>query len=258
MPFAALDDLTMYYEEHGQPEGPPLVMLHGYLATAHFWDEQLAAFGARYRLIVPDLRGHGRTNNPGGPATMHHHQFARDIIGLCAALKIEQAIFCGESSGAMLQLWLAVDAPHLARAFIWAGTTYYYSAELRRWWGRQTPESLMPEANPQMRTRHTALGPDHWREVATAFISTGTHAHSDDFPTAAALRTITTPVLLVHGDRDYFFDVAVPAELYRLLPNAELCILPNTNHYPPSDSSEWFNPIVLDFLGRHVPPDAAR
>lgn len=252
MPYAEIDDLTMYYEEHGRADGPPLILVHGYIATAHFWEEQLPAFGERYRLIVPELRGHGRTNNPGGLAAMNHHQFARDIIGLCGELEIEQAIFCGESSGAMLQLWMAVDAPGLAAAYVWAGTTYYYSDELRAWWSRQTPESIMQDEDPRAKARHTALGPDHWREVAAAFISTGTHAHSEDFPEPADLRGITTPVLLVHGDRDYFFDVSVPAELYKLLPDAELCILPNTNHYPPSDSSEWFNPIVLDFLERRM------
>ena len=60
-----IDGMRMYYEEHGTPDGPPLVLLHGFTGTGDFWSNQLTAFGAHYRLLVPDLRGHGRTDNPG-------------------------------------------------------------------------------------------------------------------------------------------------------------------------------------------------
>src|SRR4029079_9476685 len=86
MPWADLHGLTLYYEEQGQPEAPPLLLLHPFLATNAYWSPHLAAFGARYRLIVPDLRGHGWTDCPGGLASMNHHQFARDIIALCEHL----------------------------------------------------------------------------------------------------------------------------------------------------------------------------
>ena len=49
----------------------------------------MALFGERYRLLVPDLRGHGQTDNPGGRAAMNHRQFGRDVAGFCRALGIE-------------------------------------------------------------------------------------------------------------------------------------------------------------------------
>src|SRR5688500_3745461 len=101
----------MYYEEHGKADGPTLVLHHGFIQTGASWTHQLAAFGAHYRLLVPDLRGHGRTDNPGGADAMNHRQFARDIIALCRDLGVERAAFCGESTGAMLQLTLALEAP---------------------------------------------------------------------------------------------------------------------------------------------------
>jgi hypothetical protein len=81
-----------------------------------------------------------------------------------------------------------------------------------------------------MRAIHTALGPDHWRSVAAAFIALGELAHADDFPDKDELRGIRTPTPIVHGDRDRWFPVEVPLELYRLLPDAELCLLPRTGH----------------------------
>src|SRR5690242_4251975 len=102
MPYATLDDLTMYYEEHGAPDGPPLVLLHGFLSSGSTaWAALFPALGARYRLVVPDWRGHGRTGNPGGPAAMNHRQFAHDAVALCRALRLERPILCGVSSGAM-------------------------------------------------------------------------------------------------------------------------------------------------------------
>jgi pimeloyl-ACP methyl ester carboxylesterase len=253
MAYATVDGLTMYYEEHGRRDGAPLVLLHHFLGTAWFWKQQLPAFGERYRLIVPDLRGHGRTHNPGGLAAMNHHQFARDIIGLCRALGIEQAIFVGESSGGMLLHWLAVDAPGLARALVLAGVTYVYDDELRAWWRGQTPESILRLQDPVQMAEHTALGPEHPRLVAEAFLALAGHAHGDDFPDLEQLRAIAVPALIVHGDRDFFFPVDVPVGLYRLLQDAELCILPNTGHVPPRERPAWFNAIVLDFLARRVP-----
>jgi pimeloyl-ACP methyl ester carboxylesterase len=247
-----LNGMRMYYEEHGAPNGPPLVLLHGFTQAGAFWASQLAAFGAHYRLLVPDLRGHGRTDNPGGAAAMNHRQFARDIIALCRALRVGPAAFCGESTGAMLQLSLTLAAPSLAGACILAGGTYYYGDALRSWWRGQTPDTVFDNAGQvrALQASHTALGPNHWRSVAEAWIGLHAHAHTADFPEPQELRAIQTPVLIVHGDRDTFFPVDVPTELYRLIPNAELCLLPNTGHAPPAERPDWFNAIALDFLTR--------
>jgi pimeloyl-ACP methyl ester carboxylesterase len=252
MPHLPVADLTLYYQEHGAPDGPPLVLLHGFNGTCDMWDAQLDAFGAHYRLLAPDLRGHGRTDNPAGLQAMNHRRFARDIVAFCRALGIARAAFCGESTGAMLLLTLGLEVPDLAAALVLAGGTYYYGEELRAWWATQTPDTLIADTRDpeKARAQHTALGPDHWRIVTSAFIACGTHAHAEDFPEPEELRGLGAPTLIIHGDRDWFFPVAVPTELYGLLPDAELCILPRTGHVPPAERPEWFNAIVLDFLAR--------
>jgi pimeloyl-ACP methyl ester carboxylesterase len=227
-----IDGMRMYYAEHGTPNGPPLVLLHGLTQTGDFWINQLAAFGAHYRLLVPDLRGHGRTDNPGGAAAMNHRQFAHDIIALCHALGLERAAFCGESTGAMLQLSLALAAPDLPALCILAGGTYYFGDAARAFQQQTTPDTMDETWRNRMQAAHTALGPDHWRSLIEAFHGLLTHAQTEDFPEAEALPGIAAPVLIVHGDRDPLFPVDVPTGLYRLLPNAELCLLPNTGHVP--------------------------
>lgn len=251
MTFVMIDDMRMYYTEHGNPDNPPLLLLHGFTSNGDFWASQLPAFGARYRLIIPDLRGHGRTDNPGGAVLMNHRQFARDIIALCRALKIGRAAFCGESTGAMLQLSLARFAPALAAALILAGGTHYFGENVIAFHRQLSPETIDEKWRAYLQTAHTALGPDHWRSVIMAFHDLHAHARTEDFPDPDELRGIMLPALIVHGDHDPFFPLEMPLELYRLLPNAEFCVLPNTGHAPPEEHPGWFNDITLDYLSRH-------
>ena len=251
MTFVMVDDMRMYYAEHGSLDNPPLLLLHGFTSNGDSWASQLPAFSARYRLVIPDLRGHGRTDNPGGAASMNHRQFARDIIALCRALKIEKAAFCGESTGAMLQLSLALLAPALPAALILAGGTHYFGEEVIAFQRQVSPETIDEGWRVYVEAAHTALGPDHWRSVITAFHDLHAHTRLEDFPDPDELCGIVPPVLIVHGDRDPYFPIEVPLELYRMLPNAEFCVLPNTGHVPPEEHPDWFNNIALDFLSRH-------
>ena len=242
MPYAMANGLTMYYEAHGLPSGPPLVLLHGFTLTSDSWAPQRPAFGAHYRLIAPDMRGHGRTHNPDGVPAMNHRQFARDVIALCQTLGIERASFCGESSGAMQLLTLALDAPALVQALVLAGGTYFLDEQVRTWMRGRTPETVLSEVGlagedvDARRARHTAHGPETWRDVAEAFIALGAHAHTDDFPEPETLRGITAPVLIVHGDRDDLFPVDVPLAPLRAAPGCR-AVRPAADGPSPTDGT---------------------
>jgi pimeloyl-ACP methyl ester carboxylesterase len=257
MAYLTIDGMQMYYTEHGTPDGPPLVLLHGFTANGDFWVNQLAAFGAHYRLLVPDVRGHGRTDNPDGLAAINNRQFARDIIALCRTLGVERAAFCGESSGAIIQLSLALYAPDLVAACILVGGSHYFGDAIRVYLQQETPDTIDEGWRAELQAAHTALGPDHWRSVIEGHSALGSHAHAEDFPETEELRGIRAPVLIVHGDRD-FLPVEEPTELYRLIPDAELCVLPNTGHWPPSEHPDWFNAIALDFLARRYAGNVAQ
>ena len=73
---------------------------------------------------------------------MNHRQFARDIIAFCRSLGVERAAFCGESTGAILHLSLALDAPELAAACILAGGTYYFDDGVRADLQQETPDTI--------------------------------------------------------------------------------------------------------------------
>ena len=179
MPHVAAGELSMYYEEHGHPVGPPLVLLHAFTATGTLWRQQLEALGARYRLLVPDWRGHGHTANPDGLAAMNHRQFARDVIAFCRALGVARAAFCGQSSGGMLLLTLALEAPDLAAALVLSGVTHRLnpSDEVRARNARLTPDNFLRESddpgNWWRATAHRVLMPgvQWWRRSTRSAVT---------------------------------------------------------------------------------------
>src|SRR6266542_388922 len=102
---APVNGVEMYYEVHGQG-GPadqrqalPLVLLHGFNGSSQVWKEFVPALAQQYQLIIPDLRGHGRSTNPAGQFT--HRQSALDVFALLDHLKIDRFMAMGVSTGGM-------------------------------------------------------------------------------------------------------------------------------------------------------------
>jgi len=107
----SLDQMEMYYETHGQ--GSPLVLLHGYTQSGTHWDRYIADLAEHHLLIVPDLRGHGRSTNKTDEFT--HRQAAKDIYALLDALGIRQFKAIGFSSGGMTLLHMATQQPRVLK-----------------------------------------------------------------------------------------------------------------------------------------------
>src|SRR5436305_10752583 len=94
--------LDIYYEEHGQSQGKPLLLIHGGALTGKSWQPYLTAFAEHYRVITPDTRGHGRTANPAG--SMSFRLLADDVAGLAQALNLEKPLIYGYSDGGQVAL----------------------------------------------------------------------------------------------------------------------------------------------------------
>ena len=95
---AAVNGIDIYYEVHGT-SGPWIIFLHGGLGTALAWGNQVPAFDAHNRVVLIELRGHGRSGWDGGPIT--YEAMATDVIGVMDALDIPKADIVGWSDGAI-------------------------------------------------------------------------------------------------------------------------------------------------------------
>jgi pimeloyl-ACP methyl ester carboxylesterase len=139
------------------------------------------------------------------------------------------------------------------QALVLSGCTHYFPDAARAWLRAQKPDTVFgPEQRQALQERHAAQGPDHWRTVVASWLAQADRPDAEDFPEPEALRQIQAPTLIVHGDRDWLFPVEVPLALYRLLPDAELCVLPQTGHGVHGERPEWFQAVVVDFLARRA------
>ncbi len=100
MPLLNRNGTALYYEVHG--EGPALLLTHGFMCTSQMWAPQIEALSRHFRLIVWDLRGHGRTISPDDPAQYSEAAAAADMAALLDLACAEQAIVGGHSLGGYL------------------------------------------------------------------------------------------------------------------------------------------------------------
>ena len=249
MPKIMIRNLELYYEVHGRSDGEPLVLLHGFTATGiETFKPFLAQLGESYRLIVPDMRGHGRTTNPSGEIL--HAELARDTAAFATAMGLERAHFCGHSSGGMHLLFLALEHPELLHSLTLVSATYTFDNYVKAI-VREIRDSASARWINNLKALH---GETHGADYADTILDLWLNSvlRTDELPfTPDDLGGIVCPTLVMHGDRDIFFPIHVPTTMYQAIPNAELCILPNCGHGLPFDKPALFMTALLEFLSRN-------
>ena len=235
-----------YYEVHGG--GEPLVLLHGGLATAESWAMQVPAFAGRYRVYVPERRGHGRTPDVAGPIT--YGAMADDTAAFLDALGVRAARLIGWSDGAVVGVLLALRRPELAGRLVAIGQYLNPSGEapgaramLDRW-GENPPEEVR-----EVYDRVSPDGPGHFPTVLGKVARMW--REEPDIP-LADLAGIRAPVLVMQGDDD-LVKVEHSAAIASALPDAQLAVVPGASHGLPLEKPELVNRIVLEFLDDRRP-----
>jgi len=223
MTYAPVNGLELYYEIHGS--GRPLVLLHGGLLTIGLnFGPMLEPLAASRQVIAVELQGHGHTADTGRALTIE--ALAGDVIALLDQLGIAEADLFGFSLGGLVACAIAFGAP--ARV----GKLIVASADPHRPPGRESAplgEDRMPTSADfqAMRDAYEAVAPDpaHFDEFAAK-----NSALVHEFPGwTDELRSLQVPTMLIFGDRD-FSPLPDVVELFELLPNAQLAVLPGTTH----------------------------
>ncbi|WJH27762.1 alpha/beta hydrolase [Paenibacillus sp. CC-CFT742] len=119
------DGTTICYAEQGK--GEALILLHGYCGSSSYWDEVVPELARHYRCIVPDLRGHGKTDAPMGTYTID--QMGNDVLQLMDELKVDKAVLLGHSMGGYIALSIAQRHPERLKAFGLIHSTAYPDSE---------------------------------------------------------------------------------------------------------------------------------
>jgi len=232
----------IYYEEYGV--GKPMLLLHGFGGCTQNWHPFIAGLSERYRLIVVDLRGHGYSTNPENRFT--HREAASDVFLLLEKLGIDRFSAIGMSSGGMALLHMATSQPERIDSMILVSATSHFPDQARAIM-RRASFSTMPQLVKEMYRECAKRGDEQIRQLISQFNSLAENYDDMNF-TAQSLSGITARTLIVHGDRDNFFPVEIPLNLYRSIPNAALWIIPGGDHVPIYDSTVPFNSTALQFF----------
>jgi pimeloyl-ACP methyl ester carboxylesterase len=262
--FTASDGVAIHYEEVGA--GRPLLLLHGLMAHAGFWRGQLPLADS-FRLIAPDLRGHGRS--PAPPATVTVDRLVGDVAELVDALDLADAVVVGWSLGAALG-WPLLAGPMGGRFA--ASVVVDMTPCIRNAGGWQlglSPELIEARAaafRDDFASFAAAAGPavlgppleDGKAELAAW--AAQEFARNDPAAMAALwdslavqdhrplLPRITQPTLIVRGVHSYLYGEGTSRYLASALPHARLIEFGRSGHAPALEEPELFNSTIRSFV----------
>lgn len=248
MAYVHLNGFDMYVEDRGA--GKPLLLLHGGMGIGGDWRHVFPRDPDGYRVIVPDLRGHGRSNNPSRAFTFR--QCAEDVLALLDDLSLTSVCAIGISMGAKTLLHIATMRPGVLSAMVLVSASPYFPVTLRKAAAQFTDEALAAITDAErdaLRARHVHGD----AQIAALYEMTRTFAEScDDMAfTPPQLGRITARTLVVHGDRDPLYPVELALELYRAIPVSALWVLPYAAHGPVfGTSAEPFRAAALSHLSQ--------
>ena len=223
---AFLNGVQLYFEVHGTSE--PLLLLHGFSGWSQDWKPSTTGeWGQDFQLIIPDLRGHGRSGVLSKP--FRHEDAARDILALLDHLEISACKGLGISGGGNVLLHMATRQPERVKAMVLVSATPYLPAQARPIM-RAYPDTLSAAQREILRRTH----PGGDAQINAILASTRAFADSfDDMNfTPPHLATIQARTLIVQNDRDPLYPVELSVEMAKAIPHSALWIVPNAGHGP--------------------------
>jgi len=246
--YAPVNGLKVYYEIHGGASPPrqvPLILLHGggdTIGTSFHWI--IPELARSRRVVAFEREGYGRTADARN-LPFRFERAADDTVALLQHLDIPLADFFGFSNGGTIALHIAISRPQVARKLVVASGLFSHDGADPAFW--KGFESATLDAMPKvLRDTYLNVAPKPENLQLMFDKSIRQMREFRDIP-AEAIRGITAPTLIVCGDSD----IVRPEHavgLFRLLPHAQLAILPGTDHMKVTSRVSWLAPMIEAFL----------
>jgi 3-oxoadipate enol-lactonase len=260
MPQISSDDADISYEVLGS--GPPVVLLHPFPADHELWKPAAQALISRYRVILPDLRGHGDSGIGAGPAVMQKH--AADIARVLDHEEIGRAPFVGVSIGGyvLFEFWrkyrarvealilcntkAQADTPEARAGRLQAaadvmerGTEPFFESMLPKLLGKTTYGTRPDLVDGALRMMRKMCPED------VAMVQRGMAERPDSVET---LKTINVPTLIVTGDEDIFTGAAEAELMRQNVSNSQMKVIAKAGHYSPWEQPGEVGKLVRQFV----------
>jgi pimeloyl-ACP methyl ester carboxylesterase len=260
MPYAEIGDVRLFFTDDGEGD-PPLLLVHGFSCDGNDWMFQIPHFVQHHRVIVPDLRGHGRSSVPADGYAPK--QFAADIAGLLEQLDVGPVVAMGHSMGGAVVSALAVEHPSLVSAVVSIDPAYLLPDEFRPIIEEMTvalgtsdpvgaaqqflSASYSPASPPALKTFHMRRTAGTPGPVLTASLA-GTFAGPDALgyreTSVPYLERRTCPVLTFYTDPDR---ASFEAGMFRD-PVSRAIAWPGSGHWLHQERPAEFNHLVDEWL----------
>jgi 3-oxoadipate enol-lactonase/4-carboxymuconolactone decarboxylase len=264
--FVSVDGLAFHLQQSGPPDADAVLLLHSLGTQGAIWDVPAAVLARRYRVLCPDLRGHGLSAVTKGPYVVT--ELAHDMVGLLDALSIAAVHVAGVSLGGMVAQALAAQAPERVRSLVLVDTAlaippvqlWQERAALVRAEGMEpliesvvarwlTAASLHTPEAEGLRTMLRRTDPEGYAAAAEAV------AGAD---LTAAAGNLRVPTLVLVGDEDAATPRASAEALRDAIPGARMEVIPGAAHIPMMEQPERVAALIERFLATVQPTHPAQ
>lgn len=234
--YADINGIKMYYEEYGQ--GELMFLIHGNGGDIKSMGNQIDYFKSKYRVIVADSRGHGKSELNTDNLTFV--QMANDWAELANQLHIDSVNIIGWSDGGIIALLMGINHPSKVKKVVAMGAnlrpdyTALYSFAITYIKDSYKHTEAMIRANDT--TQNWILLKQRYSLIA----------FHPNIPPCDLLK-IQVPVLIIAGDKDVIREEHT-VEIYQNIRKAQLCIMPGETHFAPGSNPDNFNKIVGKFI----------
>lgn len=267
--FTEVDGVRLHYQEAGDPNAPPMILIHGFAASNLVWSKVFLEFAeAGYRVIASDLPGYGFSAKPRHLDYTIANQ-AEMVVRFLKQLEIDGAVFVGSSYGAAIAATIALDHPELVQKLVMVGAvnnnrpTRYLLMRLfgspiigdilspllvgsrrllRRRMKRVYDRHSWVLDERRVDARHLPL---RTRGAHRAIIRTVRRWDAERVSREAHLLTQLT--LLIWGDTDREVPLQDGERLHAAIPGSRLVVVRECGHLPHEEYPQAFVDVVLDF-----------
>ncbi len=265
-------DLKLSYQEWGNPQAQPIIMLHGFGVSGHMFDEFADRMQDRYRLIALDQRGHG-DSDWAEDGNYSRDAFVEDLEGFRKELGIDRFILVGHSMGGLNAVTYTNRYPQHVRALVLVDVGPESAKEgvdnivrftrgpdelefeefveiAHRFNQRRTLENIRERM--RHRLKPTENGKYTWKfdkrfRQPESGLKIGSEAGNDDSWTL--FRGVRVPTLLIRGAESDVLSQAVAERASTEMQRARLIVVPGAGHSVPGDNPDAFTDGVREFLG---------
>ncbi|MDI3309333.1 MAG: 3-oxoadipate enol-lactonase [Acetobacteraceae bacterium] len=266
--FCQIGDITAHVLVEG-PQGAaaceePVLLLHSLGTNLHMWDPQAAALAKRFRVIRPDMRGHGLTEAPAGPYTME--RLARDGLAVLDALGVKRAHVAGVSIGGRIAMGMAALAPERVASLMLCDTALEFGPP-ESWQQRieAVTQGGMAAVVDAVMGRwvldHSLASSKGLRRMLLTTDPAGyagCAAALRDCWATEVLGKLHCPTTVVVGDRDASTPPSAAQAIHEAVPGSRLVIIPEAAHIPNFEREPSFTQAILEHMqAQFLPAEAA-